>query len=246
MGLSDEEQATYEWQMWVNDFGRTGQQKLKAASVLISRIGGIGSVAAYELAAGGVGQLVLAHAGNIKHSDLNRQLLMTHDQLGESRIATASRRLKELNPRLDIISVPENVSENNASDLIDRVDLIVDCAPLFEERYAMNRQAVLQGKPMIEAAMYDLEAHLTTIIPGRSPCLACLYPERNPYWKRQFPVFGAVAGTIGCMAAMEAIKVLAGFGEPLTGRLLTLDLRQMTCRTRKTRKDVHCPVCGDR
>ena len=246
MRLSDEEQATYEWQMWVNDFGREGQQKLKAASVLISRVGGIGSAVAYELAAGGVGRLVLAHAGNIKYSDLNRQLLMTYDQLGESRIASASRRLKELNPRLDIIAVPENVSEDNAAELIDRVDLIVDCAPLFEERYAMNRHAVLQGKPMIEAAMYDLEAHLTTIIPGRSPCLACLYPERNPYWNRQFPVFGAVAGSIGCMAAMEAIKVLAGFGEPLTGRLLTLDLRQMTCRTRKIRKDVQCRVCGDR
>src|SRR5690606_2579608 len=100
--LSDEERKIYEWQMWVQDFGEEGQQKLKNASILISRCGGLGGVVAYELAAAGVGTLVLAHKGKIKHSDLNRQLLMTYDRLGKSRVNTAARRLKELNPNVQI------------------------------------------------------------------------------------------------------------------------------------------------
>ena len=113
--LNDEEKATYEWQIWVDDFREAGQEKLKGSSVLVSRVGGLGSVVAYELAAAGVGKLVLAHAGNVKHSDLNRQLLMTHDWLGKPRVESAERRLKELNPRLDIVAVGENVSEENAA-----------------------------------------------------------------------------------------------------------------------------------
>lgn len=243
--LTEEERATYEWQMWVGEFGEAGQEKLKGSSVLISRVGGVGGAVAYELAAAGVGKLVLAHAGNIKHSDLNRQLLMTHDRIGHSRVKSAQARLKELNPRLQIEAVPQNVGDDNARALVEQVNLVVDCAPLFGERYALNRQAVAQGKPMVECAMYELEAHLTTIVPGRTPCLRCLYPEDPVYWTREFPVFGAVSGAVGCMAAMEAIKVLAGFGKPLLGRLLTLDLRSMTARTVRVRRDPQCPICKD-
>lgn len=243
--LTDEERAVYEWQIWVSDFGEAGQEQLKGASVLVSRCGGLGSVVAYELAAAGVGQLVLAHAGNVKPSDLNRQLLMTHDWLGKPRIESVERRLRELNPRLETIAVPENIDEGNAARLVEQVDLIVDCAPLFPERFAMNQQAVAQRKPLVECAMYDLEAQITTIVPGRTPCLACLYPSSPPHWKREFPVFGAVSGTVGCLAAMEAVKLLAGFGDPLLGRQVMLDLRRMTFRERILERDPDCPVCGD-
>lgn len=242
--LTDEERATYEWQIWVPEFGEAGQEKLKGASVLVSRCGGLGSVVAYELAAAGIGKLVIAHAGNVKPSDLNRQLLMTHDWLGKPRAESAERRLKELNPRLEIVAVDENVSEENAAGLVEQVDLIVDCAPLFTERFAMNRQAVKQGKPIVECAMYDLEAQLTSIVPGETPCLACLHPADPPAWKREFPVFGAVSGTIGCLGAMEAIKLLGGFGEPLTGRMLTCDLRDMTFRVRSISRNAECVVCA--
>ncbi|MEC7922291.1 MAG: HesA/MoeB/ThiF family protein, partial [Planctomycetota bacterium] len=150
--LTDEERAVYEWQMWVPEFGEEGQEKLKGASVLISRIGGLGGVVAYELAAAGVGRLVLAHAGDVKPSDLNRQLLMTHDGLGKSRVESAARRLRELNPRLEIEAVAENVNEDNVARLVESVDLVVDCAPLFEERFLMNREAQAQGKPLVECA----------------------------------------------------------------------------------------------
>ena len=242
--LTDEERSVYEWQMWVPDFGEAGQQKLKNASVMISRVGGVGSVVAYELAAAGVGKLVLAHAGNIKPSDLNRQLLMTHGKLGTPRIDSIKERLLELNPRLEIVAFGENVNEDNAAALVDQCDLIVDCAPLFPERFAMNRQAVRQNKPLVECAMYELEAHITTVIPGKSPCLQCIWPENPPTWKRQFPVFGAVSGTVACMGAMEAIKLISGIGDPLQGRLVRMDLRDMQFQTMKVSRRDDCDVCG--
>ena len=242
--LNDIDKATYEWQMWVPDFGEAGQEKLKNSSVLVSRVGGVGSVVAYELAAAGVGKLVLAHGGNTKHSDLNRQLVMTYDNLGKSRVESAERRLKELNPQLEIETLPENVSEANVKSLVDRADLIVDCAPLFSERFAMNAEAVKQGKPIIECAMYELEIQITTIIPGKTPCLSCLYPQEPSAWKRQFPVFGAVSGMVACMGAMEAIKLLSGLGQPLLGKLFTCDLRDMTFRKISIPRRNECSVCG--
>jgi len=239
-----EELDTYEWQMWVPDFGQVGQEKLKNSSVMVSRCGGLGSVVAYELAAAGIGRLVLAHAGNVKHSDLNRQLLMTYDWLGKPRIESAKRRLLELNPRLEITTINENITPENAPQLVAEADLIVDCAPLFEERFAMNAEAVAQRKPIVECAMYDLEATITSITPGQTPCLACLIPEPPPAWKRQFPVFGAVSGTVGCMGAMEAIKIIAGFGKPLLGKMVCIDLRDMTFDTLDLARNPNCAVCG--
>ncbi|MCX6906687.1 MAG: HesA/MoeB/ThiF family protein [Verrucomicrobia bacterium] len=242
--LTDDECAIYQWQMWVPGFGEEGQRKLKGASVLISRVGGLGGVVAYELAAAGVGRLVLAHAGNLKPADLNRQLLQTHDHIGQPRIESIARRLRDLNPRLDIVAVGENVTEENAGRLVEQADVVVDAAPLFEERFALNRAAVRQGKPMVECAMYSMEAHVTTILPGRTACLQCLLPEKPADWKRQFPVIGAVSGTAGCIGAVEVIKLLTGIGEPLAGAMLVMDLRTMNFRRVKTARRADCPVCS--
>ena len=127
-----------------------GQRRLKNSSVLISRCGGLGSVVAYELAAAGVGQLVIAHGGNVKHSDLNRQLLMTHDWLGKPRIETIQRRLHDLNPRLEIVPIAANLDQPLAEQWVPQVDLCVGAAPLFEERFAMNDACVRYGKPMVK------------------------------------------------------------------------------------------------
>jgi molybdopterin/thiamine biosynthesis adenylyltransferase len=242
--LSDADRKRYEWQLWVNGFGEEGQRRLKNASVLVSRCGGVGGLVAYELAAAGIGRLVLAHAGPIRLDDLNRQLLMTHDSIGRPRMEVAPRRLRELNPDVEIVAVAENVTEDNVEGLVGQVDLVVSCAPVFRERLLMNREAVRRGKPLIDCAMFELEGTLTTVLPGRSPCLACLYPEEPVGWKREFPVFGAVAGTVGCLGAMEVIKVLAGLGEPLAGRLLTFDLGDMTFRKAILMRRPDCPVCG--
>lgn len=242
--LSEEEKAVYDWQLDVPDFGQAGQEKLESSAALVSRCGGLGGSLAYSLAAAGIGKLVIAHAGNVKPSDLNRQILMTHDWLGKPRVESAERRLKELNPRLDIEAVPENVSEANAADLVAKVDLVFDCAPLFAERFAMNRQCVLQSKPMIEAAMFSMEGQVTTIVPGRTPCLACIYPEEPAQWKRRFPVFGAVSALAAAIAAVEGIKVLAGLGTPLAGTLLYYDTLGMSFQRIPIRRRPDCPVCG--
>lgn len=242
--LSELEQEIYSWQYDVDGFGLEGQEKLKQSTVLISRCGGLGGVVAYELAAAGIGKLILAHGGNIKPSDLNRQLLMTREGIGHSRMDSIVRRLKELNPDLEIRAVHENISEQNVEDLVESSDLVVDAAPLFEERYALNAASVRFGKPMVECAVYSLEAHLTVFQPGNTPCLKCLYPQQSTTWTRRFPVFGAVSGSLGSMAAMESIKVLSGIGQPLFNELLSYDLQNVTFRRYKIRRDPECPVCG--
>jgi molybdopterin/thiamine biosynthesis adenylyltransferase len=244
--LTPDELAVYEWQLWVPGVGEEGQRKLKGASVLVSRVGGLGGIAAYELAAAGIGRLVLAHAGDIKPPDLNRQLLMTHDAIGTSRVECAARRLRELNPRVEVVPVPENVSAANVERLVGMVDVVIDAAPLFEERLALNTEAVRQGKPIVEAAMYELTAQVTTVLPGRSACLTCRMPEPPPDWKRQFPVFGAVSGVAGCVAAVEVIKLVCGIGEPLADRLLVCEFREMAFRIFRTRRRPGCPVCDTR
>jgi molybdopterin/thiamine biosynthesis adenylyltransferase len=242
--LTDAEKARYEWQMWTPGFGEAGQRRLKGASVLVSRCGGVGGAVAYQLAAAGVGKLVLAHAGSVRPNDLNRQLLMTTESVGLPRMEIAPARLRELNPHIEIEAIAENINEDNVAHLVGRVDLVAACAPLFRERLSLNREAVRQNKPLVDCAMYDLEAQLTTVVPGRTPCLACLYPEEPPGWRREFPVFGATAGAVGCLGAMEAIKVLAGLGEPLYGKMLLCDLRDMTFRQTVLRRRPDCPVCG--
>jgi molybdopterin/thiamine biosynthesis adenylyltransferase len=242
--LNDDDRARYEWQMWTPGFGEEGQQKLKGASVLISRAGGVGGTVAYELAAAGIGKIVIAHAGETKPSDLNRQLLMTTENMGKNRADCAAKTLIALNPTIEVVPISENISDDNAERIVSMVDVVVDCAPLFPERYAMNAQAVAQGKPMVECAMYDFESHLTTIVPGQGPCLRCLYPEAPPYWKREFPVFGGVSGTVACLAAVEVIKVISGLGQPLIGRLLQIDMRDMTTKTLRVAREPDCAVCG--
>ena len=243
--LTPEERAIYEWQMWVPGFGEEGQRRLKAASVLISRVGGLGGVVAYQIAAAGIGKLVLAMGGKVKASDLHRHLQQSHHRIGEPRLPAVVQRLRELNPRVEIVGIEENVSEANADALVAQADVIVDAAPLFAERYALNRAAVQAGKPMVECAMYALEAQITTILPGVTPCLRCLTPEPPPDWTRQFPVLGAVSGTVGCLGAVEVVKLIAGLGESLAGTLLTMDLGSMEFRRLKIARRKNCPICAD-
>jgi molybdopterin/thiamine biosynthesis adenylyltransferase len=169
---------------------------------------------------------------------------MTTDWIGRPRVESARLRLQALNPHVEIEIVNENIAESNAADLVSRCDFVVAAAPLFTERLLLNREAVRQRKPLVDSAMYDLEGRLMSVVPGQSACLACLYPEPPPNWSRRFPVFSAVSSTVGSLAAMEAIKLLAGLGTPLAGHLLTFDLRDMTFRTITIPRRPDCTVCG--
>lgn len=241
--LSDAEKARYEWQMWTPGMGESGQQKLKAASVLISRVGGIGGLAALQLAAAGVGKLVLAHAGNLKASDLNRQLLQRTSHLGQPRMDSILQQLRAFNPEIEVIGLSENISPANATQIVSQADYVLDAAPLFQERLALNDAAYQAGKPMVECSMSDRQASVTTFIPGITGCLRCYIPEVPPSWKREFPVFGAVSGTAACLGAMEIIKLITGVGQPLAGQLLNLDLATNTFRTINLPHRADCPTC---
>lgn len=242
--LTDEEKAIYEWQMWEEGFGEEGQERLKNTNALVSRIGGLGGPLCYSLVAGGIGKLVLAHGGNVKHSDLNRQILMTYDWLNKPRVESAERRLKELNPRLEVESFSENVSDDNADMLVEKVDIVFDCAPLFQERFALNRACVKQRKPMIDAAMCSMEGVVIPIIPGETACLECIYRDFPSEWKREFPVFGAVSALAANIAVCEGLKIIAGIGQSLAGYMLCFDARNMNFRKLKTQRNAQCPVCG--
>ena len=241
--LNDAEKDIYDWQMDVRGLGESGQEKLRGASALISRVGGLGGPLALELAAAGIGKLILAHAGNLKPGDLNRQILMTHDWLGKPRVECAARRLRELNPRLEIEAVNANIHEDNAAALVSKADLVFDCAPLFAERYLMNRECVRQGKPLVDCAMFELQGQVTTILPGKTACLACIYPEDPPGWKRKFPVLGAVSALAACVGTLEGIKLITGIGPALAGKMLYYDTRAMTFRTLPLQRRPDCPVC---
>lgn len=241
--LTEEEQSIYQWQMWIPGFGESAQQKLKGSSVLISRVGGVGGQAALQLAAAGIGTLILAHAGNLKASDLNRQILQSHERIGLPRMDGLTARLLALNPRMRIIPVGENISNSNASRLISQVDVVLDAAPLFEERFALNDASVKLRKPMVECAMYGFEAQITSFVPGQTGCLRCLVGEHPDFWRRQFPVLGAVSGTVGCMGAVEVVKLLTGLGKPLTNVLLTMNLESMQFRRLRIAATPGCPAC---
>ena len=242
--LTDEDRSRYAWQLGAAGFDEPAQARLKAATVLVSRIGGVGGTLAYYLAAAGVGKLILAHAGNLRVDDLNRQLLMSHAGVDQARVVQAAQRLREFNPLITVETVAENIREANVDALVGRADAVASCAPLFAERLLLNRAAVQQGKPLVDGAMFEYEVQLMTVVPGRTPCLACLYPHEPPAWQRRFPVFGAVAGTVGSLGAMEIIKILSGLGEAPSGQMLVGDLRTMTFRTVQLRRDPDCAVCG--
>lgn len=242
--LTDDQKAMYAWQLPIADFGEAGQEKLNNATALLSRCGGLGGPVAFNLAAAGIGKLIIAHAGDVKPTDLNRQILMTHDWIAKPRIESIVRRLKAFNPHMDIEGVRENINEQNVAALVGQADIVFDCAPLFEERYLMNEQCVRQNKPMIEAAIYEMQGQIMTIIPHKSPCLKCLYPETPSQWTRRFPVLGAVSALAGAVAALEGIKLIAGFGEILTGTLLYYDTRSMQFNRFALNQRADCPVCG--
>ena len=180
----------------------------------------------------------------MQRDDLNRQVLMTDDWVGKPRVFKAQETLTKLNPDITIEALCEYVTADNVESLVQQADIALDCAFDFNERDLLNAACVKFQVPMIEAAMNAMEAYLTTIVPGKTPCLTCLFPEK-PEWDRWgFGVLGAVSGTLACLAALEAIKLITGLGEPLLGQLLTMDLARAHFAKQRSYRDPNCPVCS--
>lgn len=199
---------------------------------------------AFSLAAAGVGKLIIAHAGALKPSDLNRQILMASGFTGSSRADCAAETLHRFKPEIKVTTVAENITELNAAKLVHDADIVFSCAPLFEERLLMNRECVRQKKPLIDSAMFNLEGQVTVVVPGQTACLACLYPEKPPHWKRRFPVIGAVSALVANIGAMEGIKHIASFGDSSAGNMLLIDTNSMRLERIKLKRNPDCPVCG--
>jgi molybdopterin/thiamine biosynthesis adenylyltransferase len=243
--LTDLDRRKYQRQMTLTGFGETQQRKLKNSSALVARCGGLGGTVALYLAAAGIGRLVLMHGGNVTWTNLNRQILMTGDWVGKPRADKLRESILRFNPDVDLTVLAEDPTEANIGEWVPRVDVICDCPPTFEERYTLNRASVRYRRPMIEAAMNGLEFHLTVLVPGETPCLQCLYPGFPTEWSgTEFPVLGAVSGALGCLAALEAIKLLTGLGRPLKNLLLVGDTEFHEYRKYKLRRDPACKVCG--
>jgi molybdopterin/thiamine biosynthesis adenylyltransferase len=243
--LSALELSLYERQLQLPHFGVERQRRLKGASVMISRVGGLGGTVAMLLARAGVGRLVLAHGGVLVHENLNRMPLAFRAHLGTSRMAAFEATLRQINPDVALVTEGAHVNNRNAPALIGLADLVVDASPEFAERYVMNAVAMHQAKPLIMAAMFGLEGYVTTFEPGRTPCLSCLYPEPPEDWTELgFPVIAPTSTLVAAIAAMEAIKVVTGMDGTLHNVLLYCDLGSNTFR----RMDIHrrddCAVCS--
>ncbi|GKU84572.1 HesA/MoeB/ThiF family protein [Niallia sp. NCCP-28] len=227
--------------------GTEGQQKLKNAAVFIAGIGGLGGTAALYLAAAGIGKLLIAHEGHIVLPDLNRQILMDSKKIGEERIPCAVESLKKINPEVEIEAYSQRINYETSYPLVSAADVVIDARYDFPERYALNKLCVDIGKPMIEAAMSGFEILLTAIKPNETACLACIFPERDKKWEPLgFPVLGATSGIAGCMAALEAIKILTGIGEPYYNKLYHFDSLNFQSAAFSLKRNPSCKHCADK
>jgi molybdopterin-synthase adenylyltransferase len=226
--------------------GEAAQYRLKCATVVVSRSGGVGGTVAHLLARAGIGRLVLVHAGRVTREVLNRMHLAFTSDLDRPYTEVFIEKLRDINPHVELVSVPENMNSSNAAGIIAQGDVVADGAPLFEERYAMNYEAVRQKKPLVSGAMYDLEGYVTTIVPGETPCLSCIYPIKPDYWNNieVFPAIASISTVVGAVMAMEAIKLLTGMGDTLKGKLWRFDLHSNWAKHFMISRRDDCPVCG--
>ncbi len=232
--------------------GVDGQRRLEAARVFLVGAGGLGSPAAYYLAAAGVGTLRIADDDVVDRSNLQRQILHTEASIGTPKVESAARTLSALNPRTTIEPVAERVGSANVERLLEGVDVVVDGADNFPARYLLNDACVKLGKPLVYGAVHRFEGQASVFDAGRhrghAPCYRCLFPEPPPPDAApncaEAGVLGVLPGVIGLIQATEAIKLILGIGVPLSGRLLHFDALSMRFRETRLSADPECPVCA--
>lgn len=233
------------------DVGLAGQRTLEAARVLLVGAGGLGSPAAYYLAAAGIGTLRIADDDVVDRSNLQRQILHAEARIGMAKVDSAAVALSALNPRTRIEAVRERITSANVEHLLEGVDVVVDGADNFPARYLLNDACVKLGKPLVYGAVHRFEGQVSVFDAGRhrgdAPCYRCLFPEPPPPEAApncaEAGVLGVLPGVIGLLQATEAVKLVLGIGEPLRGRLLQFDALAMKFRETRLAADPGCPVC---
>jgi len=248
MTLSGPELRRYARQIVLPGFGTDGQERLRASSVLIVGLGGLGSPAALYLAAAGVGRIGLVDADVVDDTNLHRQIVHGTPQVGLAKTDSAGTRLTELNPHVQLELHQEQFAASNAVRLVRQYDVILDATDNFGTRYVVNDACVLVARPNVYASVHRFEGQLSVFATHDGPCYRCLYPE--PPADGTVPncaeggVLGVVPGILGTAQAAEAIKLIAGIGEPLVGRLFLLNVGSMQSRTVALTRNPDCPACG--
>ena len=244
MSFSDEEVERYARHLVLREIGGPGQQALKGARVLIVGAGGLGSPAALYLAAAGVGTLGLVDPDVVDLSNLQRQVLFDGRDIGEAKVSAAAARLTAINPHVHVTPIHRRVDGANAREIIAPFDVVLDGTDDFATRFAVNAACVALGKTLVSGAIGRWSGQVGVF--AARPCYRCLVSEIPPDAETcaAVGVVGALAGVVGAMMALEAIKVIAGAGEPLAGRLLIYDGLSAETRTVRLPADPQCPVCG--
>ncbi len=246
--MNDEQLLRYSRQILLPQMGIDGQQRLLDSHVLIIGAGGLGSPAALYLAAAGVGQITIADDDNVDLSNLQRQILHQQQDIGRPKVDSARLAMQAINPEVKVRALEERLDAQRLQELIEAVHLVLDCTDNFTTRFAINQACVQSRTPLVSGAAIRMEGQVTVFDPRQqtSPCYRCLYREEGDTEETcsENGVLAPTVGIIGSLQAMEAIKLLAGVGEPLTGRLLVFDGMQMEWRSLKIPRDPACPVCG--
>jgi molybdopterin/thiamine biosynthesis adenylyltransferase len=226
-----------------------GQEKLRSSAALIIGAGGLGCPAALYLAASGVGRLTIADPDKVDLTNLQRQILYRTDSVGAPKVEAARNALNAVNPEVTVLPLQKRVQAADLAELVGKVDVVLDCSDNFATRHALNRACVSRKKPLVSGAAIRFDAQITVfdLREKTAPCYACLFPEDAEVEEVQcstMGVFAPLTGIAGAMQAMEAIKLIAGVGEPLAGRLLIVDAKSAEWRSVKVSKDPACPVCS--
>ncbi len=243
--LNNEDLERFKRQLTLNGYTNEHQTKLKNSTALIAGVGGVGGTTALYLSIAGIGRLKIVHSGVLTSSNLNRQILMTEDWIGKTRVDCAKAAIQRIASGVQVDIYNERMTPENSADFVRDADAAVSARPNFSERCALNNACVQHRIPLIEGAMFDMDAYLFSIKPGLTPCYHCLFKDADSRWQELgFPVLGALSGTLGCMMAVEAIKVITGYGKPLFSKMLLFNLASMDFNMIAVNRDPGCPVCG--
>ena len=240
--LSQNERERYSRQIML--FGEEGQERLKNATIFIAGAGGLGSPISIYLAVAGVGRIILVDKDTVERTNLNRQILHYDRDIGRKKTASAQEKLREINPDVAVEVIDTTIDETNVRDLVGEADGIVDAMDNFPLRYLLNQVAFEKKIPLFHGAIRGFYGQATTILPGKTACLRCTFP--NPPQKEVFPVVGVTPGFIGMVQATEVIKYLVGTGELLADRLLLWDGERSVVEEIALERNPSCEVCGGR
>ena len=238
--LTDYDLTRYNRQIML--FGEEAQQRLKGAKVFVAGAGGLGCPLATYLAVAGIGHIRLVDSDEVELSNLNRQILHWDEDEGSRKVESALAKLRRMNPSITIEAPFEHIDEGNVETLVSDADAIVDCMDNFPTRYLLTGAAIQRRIPLFHAAVYGMEARVSTIVPGETACLRCLFPTAPP--AETFPVLGSAPGLAATIQAMEVIKYFAGYGKLLKNRMLVFDGEMSRFIDLTLQRDLGCPDCG--